>query len=145
METNHKMRKLNNARREWEQRHQSNSPFRIDNYGSSSSIGFDSVEGSPMAVNRGYGLRANIAQRGEVSHQPLNLTNNKQSSFAKKNNTAGKNLSSMNSNNSPMQMGSPMTGGKASTMLSSGSNESLSPRPCSVEDEIHEGFGRDSV
>lgn len=52
-----KMRKLNNARREWEQRHCSNSPFRIDNYGSSSSIGFDSVEGSPMAVSRGYGLR----------------------------------------------------------------------------------------
>lgn len=55
-----KMRKLNIARREWEQRHCSNSPFRIDNYGSSSSIGFDSAEGSPMAVSRGYGLRANI-------------------------------------------------------------------------------------
>ena len=55
-----KMRKLNNARREWEQRHCSNSPFRIDNYGSSSSIGVDSMDGSPMAVNRGYGLRANI-------------------------------------------------------------------------------------
>ena len=55
-----KMRKLNNARREGEQRHCSNSPFRIDNYGSSSSIGFDSAEGSPMAVSRGYGLRANI-------------------------------------------------------------------------------------
>ena len=49
------MRKLNNARREWEQRHCSNSPFRIDNYGSSSSIGMDSMEGSPMAVNRGCG------------------------------------------------------------------------------------------
>ena len=55
-----KMRKMNNARREWEQRHCSNSPFRIDNYGSSSSIGMDSMDGSPMAVNRGYGLRANI-------------------------------------------------------------------------------------
>lgn len=52
-----KMRKLNNARREWEQRHQSNSPFRIDNYGSSSSIGFDSVDGSPLPMNRCYGFR----------------------------------------------------------------------------------------
>jgi len=55
-----KMRKMNNARREWEERHCSNSPFRIDNYGSSSSIGFESVDGSPMAVNRGFGLRTNI-------------------------------------------------------------------------------------
>lgn len=66
---------------------------------------------------------------------------NKQSSFFKKNNA---NKSAMNSN-SPMATGSPITGGQASTMLSSGSNESLSPRPCSVEDEILEGFGRDSV
>ena len=28
-------------------------------------------------------------------------------------------------------------------MLSSGSQESLSPRPCSIEDEIHEGFAID--
>ena len=78
------MRKLNDARREWEQRHCSNSPFRIDNYGSSSSIGFDSVEGSPMAVSRGYGLRANIKGKDVQLQQPLNLTN-KQSSFFKKN------------------------------------------------------------
>ena len=62
-----KMRKLNNARREWEQRHCSNSPFRIDNYGSSSSLGMDSMESSPMAVNRGYGLRANIKGAADAS------------------------------------------------------------------------------
>ena len=120
-----KMRKMNNARREWEQRHCSNSPFRIDNYGSSSSLGMDSMDGSPMAVNRGYGLRANIkgaAAADASQQQPLNLTN-KQSSFFKKNQSSNlsKNLSGA---------GSPMTGGKASTMRSSGSNESHSPVSC---------------
>lgn len=56
-----KMRKMNEARRKWEDRHASNSPFRMT-YGSSSSIGFDSVEGSPMSTGRGYGLRAMIAK-----------------------------------------------------------------------------------
>ena len=59
------MRKLNDARRQWEERHCSNSPFRIDNYGSSSSIGFDSAscgDSSPMTQSRGYGIRAVIAK-----------------------------------------------------------------------------------
>jgi hypothetical protein len=75
-----KMRRLNDARREWEQRHCSNSPFRINNYGSSSSIGLDtqSCEGSPMPVNRSYGLRATIAKGDQymaTSQAPVNLTN----------------------------------------------------------------------
>jgi len=55
---------MNEARREWEQRHCSNSPFRTNNYGSSSSIGLEnsSYEGSPFTVDRGFGLRANIAK-----------------------------------------------------------------------------------
>ena len=35
---------------------------------------------------------------------------------------------------------SPISGPQGSTLMSQGSQESLSPRPCSVEDEIHEGF-----
>ena len=45
------------------------------------------MDGSPMAVNRGYGLRTNIkggAAADAQQQQPLNLTN-KQSSFFKKN------------------------------------------------------------
>lgn len=45
-----KMRKLNEARRDWEQRHCSNSPFRLDAYGSSSSLDYCSAEGSPINV-----------------------------------------------------------------------------------------------
>ena len=73
-----KMHKLNDARRKWEDRHCSNSPFRFENYGSSSSIGLEtgSCEGSPMNINRGYGLRATI-NRGEhymATQPPLNLS-----------------------------------------------------------------------
>ena len=107
-----KMRKLNDARREWEDRHQSNSPFRIDAYGSSSSIGYDSAEGSPMSVSRGYGFRNAAAKDKLVVQPPLNLTN-KQSSFFKKNiSSSGKSSNAVNSNNSPM------SGAQASTMLS---------------------------
>lgn len=63
------------------------------------------------------------------SAQPsFNLSNAKQSSFAKKNNSAVK------------KDASPISGAHGSTMMSSGSTDSLSPRPCSVEDEILEGF-----
>ena len=129
-----KMRKLNDARRQWEERHQSNSPFRIDNYGSSSSIGFDSCEGSPMTQSRGYGLRAVIAKGDQylATQPPLNLSN-KQSSFFK-NKSSGKTSSLVDATNSPI------SGAQGSTLMSQGSNESLSPRPCSVDDEIHEGF-----
>ena len=131
-----KMRKLQDARRDWENRHCSNSPFRIGNYGSSSSIGFDSCDGSPMTVTRGYGLRS-IIQKGDQyfamqNHNPVNITN-KNSSFFKKNASNGK--SSMGASNSPI------SGAQGSTLMSQGSSESLSPRPCSVEDEILEGFG----
>jgi len=130
------MRKMNEARRKWEDRHCSNSPFRMT-YGSSSSIGFESCEGSPMSTGRGYGLRAMIAKGDQYNamQKPLNLTN-KQSSFCKKNVSAGKVSNSSGFNNSPAQQ---------STLLSSNSAESLSPRQCSVEDEIHEGFGGDSL
>ena len=86
------MRKLNDARRDWEQRHQSNSPFRVNAYGSSSSIGFDSMDGSPISATRGYGLRTSVAKGDQynTAQAPLNLTN-KQSSFYK--NSKGKNSS----------------------------------------------------
>lgn len=100
-----KMRKMNEARRKWEDRHCSNSPFRMT-YGSSSSIGFDSCEGSPMSTGRGYGLRAIIAKGDQynATQKPLNLTN-KQSSFCKKNVSGGKSsgLSPGSYNTSPAQ------------------------------------------
>ena len=57
-----KMRKLEDARRKWESRHCSNSPFRAENYGSSNSIGINEngSEGSPMSVGKGYGARLSI-------------------------------------------------------------------------------------
>lgn len=63
--------------------------------------------------------------------KPLNLTN-KQSSFCKKvvNSVVASKHGSFN--NSPAQQ---------STLISSNSAESLSPRQASLEDEIHEGFG----
>ena len=79
-----KMRKLTDARREWENRHCSNSPFRTDRYGSSSSAGLEngSCEVSPMTIDRGYSLRVSIAKGDQyMSTQPLNFTNNKRSSF----------------------------------------------------------------
>ncbi len=132
------MRKLNDARRQWEERHCSNSPFRIDNYGSSSSIGFDSAscgDNSPMPQSRGYGIRS-MAAKGDqylATQPPLNLSN-KQSSFAKNKSSGGKTSSLINATNSPI------SGAQGSTLMSQGSNESLSPRPCSIDDEIHEGF-----
>lgn len=64
----------------------------------------------------------------------MNVTN-KQSSFSKKyNNSSGKNSVGMNSP-------SPISGAQQSTYISTNSAESLSPRPCSLEDEIIEGFG----
>ena len=114
-----KMRKLNDARRDWETRHCSNSPFRFDNYGSSSSIGMDtsSCEGSPMVMNRGYGLRSIISKGDQylaTQQKPLNLSNNKQSSFAKKSNisSTGKKSSLVNATNSPM------SGQHGSTLMS---------------------------
>lgn len=67
---------------------------------------------------------------------------NKQSSFFKKNNSSnasGKHSSLFNAANSPMHSG----GHQGSTMQSAGSrdDESLSPRPASMEDQIFEGFG----
>ena len=40
-----------------------------------------------------------------------------------------------------MNSPSHISGAQKSTLISSNSAESLSPRPCSVEEEIHEGFG----
>lgn len=89
-----------------------------------------------MSTGRGYGLRAMISSGDQYNalQKPLNLTN-KQSSFCRKNaNASATKNSSPSYNNSPAQQ---------STLLSSNSAESLSPRQCSPDDEIHEGFGGD--
>jgi len=127
-----KMRKLNDARRDWERRHCSNSPFRLEAYGSSSSVDFGSVEGSPIDVRRGLALRAQIAKGDQymTTQTPKAISNSK---FYNK--SATKKASNVGTSNN-----SPLPGTHNSTRLSSGSQESLSPRPCSVEDEILEGF-----
>ena len=87
MESGNKLHRLNEARREWENRHCSNSPFRLDRYGSSNSIGLDTISqdtGSPMNFQRGFGVRStfqNQASNTKTSNQPINITNSKQSSF----------------------------------------------------------------
>jgi len=52
-----KMRKLEDARRKWESRHCSNSPFRAECYGSSNSMFGSDAEssGSGMSLGKGYG------------------------------------------------------------------------------------------
>ena len=130
-----KMHKMMDARREWEQRHCSNSPFRATAYGSSTSLGFESIE-SPISANKGYAVRAS-GFKGEqclTADRPITLTN-KQSSFFKK-----KNNSSIQQKNPPLGTTSPIRAAPAST-LSSGSAESLSPNFENEEGEIHEGFG----
>ena len=51
-----KMRLLNEARKEWESRKSSNSPFRLDAFQRSTGI-FDGLDTSPRAHDRGYSLR----------------------------------------------------------------------------------------
>ena len=64
-EMTNKIHKLNDARRQWESRHHSNSPFRVEAYASTSSIGMDSCsnEGSPLCTNRGYGMRSGFVNQ----------------------------------------------------------------------------------
>ena len=84
-----KMHRMNDARREWEQRHCSNSPFRANAYGSSSSLGFESPE-SPISLNKGYAVRASGA-KGEqcaTTDRPITLANKQSSFFKKKNNSS---------------------------------------------------------
>ena len=84
-----KMHRMNDARREWEQRHCSNSPFRANAYGSSSSLGFESCE-SPISVNKGYTVRAS-GVKGEqcaTTDRPITLANKQSSFFKKKNNSS---------------------------------------------------------
>jgi hypothetical protein len=59
-----KMRRLEDARRKWESRHQSNSPFRAENYASSNSLGpaDNNSESSPISIGKGFGLRLGIAK-----------------------------------------------------------------------------------
>ena len=84
-----KMHKMMDARREWEQRHCSNSPFRATAYGSSTSLGFESIE-SPISANKGYAVRAS-GFKGEqclTADRPITLTNKQSSFFKKKNNSS---------------------------------------------------------
>ena len=130
-----KMHKMKDARREWEQRHCSNSPFRAAAYHSSSSAGYDSVEySSPISTSKGYTIRAS-GVKGEQCTTPINLSN-KQSSFFKKKNSSG-----IQQKNPPLNTISSVRAAQAST-LSSGSAESLSPNNLDYDEgEIHEGFG----
>ena len=59
-----KMRRLEDARRKWESRHQSNSPFRAELYASSNSLGMgdNNSESSPISIGKGFGLRLGVAK-----------------------------------------------------------------------------------
>ena len=66
-----KMRKLEDARRKWESRHCSNSPFRAENYASSNSIGMNDTGSdcnSPLTAGKSYGLRLGV-QKGQKTNQ----------------------------------------------------------------------------
>jgi len=122
-----KMRRLNEARRDWENRQSINSPFRPGNFqrnASADSAGEVSAFSSPDALERGYGVR--MAKRDKpVGHQAINLSNKRV--FKKKKVSSG-----YPSNNSII------SGTQGSTVISANASfESLSPRPCSIEDEIH--------
>ena len=135
-----KMHRMKDARREWEQRHCSNSPFRAAAYGSSSSLGFEGCESpSPVSNNKGYAVRAS-GTKGEpcaMTDRPITLANKQSSLFKKQHNSS---IQQNKQKYPSFNTTSPVRAAHAST-ISSGSAESLSPEIENEEGEIHEGFG----
>lgn len=89
------------------------------------------MDSSPVAINRGYGLRASLKKiTANTQQHSLNLTNMRSSYLNSKKVSGGKNDSMISI-------------AQASTIhsVNDASFESVSPKPCSAEDEIHEGFG----
>lgn len=132
-----KMRKLNDARRQWESRHCSNSPFRADLFGKDSdcnssfngSEGTLGAENSPLSASKGFSFRL-IGANG-TTPAPLNLSNKQASTFKQK-----------SSKQAQGHTNSPVSGQFGSTNNSDSSNgSSISDRSSLDDDEILEGFG----
>ena len=57
-----KMRKLEEARRKWETRHSTNSPFRADQFSASPLI---ESQNSPFTISKVYGMRHGFAEAAQ--------------------------------------------------------------------------------
>ena len=117
-----KMRKLEDARRKWETRHNSNSPFRAENYGSSSSLGpgdNDSVS-SGMSLNRGYGVR--MVNGHQQSPQMRKFSGQNQSAAANSSASAANSStfkrSQSKTTNSALRLNNGTSGNQASVLAS---------------------------